>query len=93
MKFKFSFWEISFNGQVLNHKMTFKGAYKWMKNWMEENLNKHYKTTDFETGKLIDSDEVIYNGRDKVYIKECVINGEGKEPRAILSFTYFHTED
>ena len=48
MKIKFTFWEISFKGQVLNRTFTFKGAKKWMKKWMEENLNKHYKILDRE---------------------------------------------
>ena len=93
MKLKFTFWEISFKGQVLNRTFTFNGAHKWMKKWMEENLNKHYKTIDRETDTLVDSDEVIYNGRDKVQIRECHINDERKSPEAIYNFTYYHTEN
>ena len=93
MKLKFTFWEISFKGQVLNYKFTYKGARKWMKNWMEENLNKHYQTFDPYTNKMVDTDKVIYNGFDKVQIRECIVNGDPKEPRMIVSFTYFHTED
>jgi len=93
MKFKFTFWEISFNGNVLNRTFTFKGAKKWMKKWMKENLNKHYKTVDTKTGELVDSNKVIYNGFDKVQIRECIVNNEHKEPEMILSYTYFHTEN
>ena len=94
MKFKFTFWEISFKGQPLNYTFTYKGAYKWMKKWMEENVNKHRcKTIDFNTDTLVDSDEVIYNGYDKIQIKECIVNGGLNEPRMIASFTYYHTED
>lgn len=93
MIFKFTFWEISFKGQVLNRTFTFKGAKKWMKKWMEENLNKHYKIVDMETGKLVDSDEVIYNGFDKVQIRECIVNNYLKDPEMIVSCTYFHTGD
>ena len=92
MKFKFTFWEISFKGQVLNRTFTFNGAHKWMKKWMEENLNKHYKTIDREADTfdtLVDSDKVIYNGRDKVQIRECHINDERKSPEVIYKFTYY----
>ena len=93
MKIKFTFWEISFKGQVLNRTFTFKGAKKWMKKWMEENLNKHRKVVDPETGDLIDFEEVIYNGFDKVQIRECIVNDERKSPEMIVSYTYYHTED
>ena len=36
MNIKFSFWEVSFKGQVLTYKLTFKGAHRWMKKWMVE---------------------------------------------------------
>jgi hypothetical protein len=42
---------------------------------------------------LVDSDEVIYNGFDKVQIRECIVNNERKDPEMIVSYTYFHTED
>ena len=93
MKLRFTFWEISFKGQVLNRTFTFKGAKKWMKRWMEENLNKHRKVLDPETDKLVDSDEVIYNGFDKVQIRECIINDECKSPEMVISYTYYHTEN
>jgi hypothetical protein len=93
MKIKFTFWEISFKGQVLNRTFTFKGAKKWMKKWMEENLNKHHKVVDPETGDLVDFGEVIYNGFDKVQIRECIVNDERKSPEMIVSYTYYHTED
>ena len=93
MKFKFTFWEISFKGQVLNRTFTFNGAHKWMVKWMEENLNKHYKTLDPYTNKMVDTDEVIYNGLDKVQIRECIVNDERKSPEMIISYTYFHTEN
>ena len=35
----------------------------------------------------------FYNGFDKVYIKECIINGTGKDPRAVFGYTYYYTED
>ena len=53
MKLKFTFWEISFKDQVLNRTFTFKGAKKWMKKWMEENLNKHYTVFDPEAYNLL----------------------------------------
>ena len=93
MNIKFSFWEVSFKGQVLTYKLTFKGAHRWMKKWMVENLDKHRRVLDLETGTMVDSDEVIYNGFDKVYIKECIINGTGKDPRAVFGYTYYYTED
>lgn len=93
MNVRVTFWEILFKGQVLNRTFTFKGAKKWMRKWMEENLNKHYKTVDKKTGELIDSDEVIYNGFDKVQIRECILNDERKSPEMIVSYTYYHTED
>ena len=93
MKIKFKFYEISFKGQVLNRTFTFKGAYKWMRKWMEDNLNKHYKTIDFETDNLVDSDEIVYNGFDKVQIRECYLNDERKSPEMIVSYTYYHTEN
>jgi hypothetical protein len=93
MNIKFSFWEVSFKGQVLTYKLTFKGAHRWMKKWMVENLNKHYRVLDQETDTMVDSDEVIYNGRDKVQIRECHINDERKSPEAIYNFTYYHTEN
>lgn len=93
MKLRFTFWEISFKGQVLNRTFTFKGARKWMKRWMEENLNKHCKVLDPETDTLVDSDEVIYNGFDKVQIRECIINDERKSPEMVVSYTYYHTEN
>jgi len=93
MKIRFTFWEISFNGQVLNRTFTFKGAKKWMKKWMEENLNKHYKVLDPETNTLVDSEKVIYNGFDKVQIRECIVNDERKSPEMIVSYTYYHTEN
>ena len=93
MKFKFTFWEISFKGQVLNRTFTFKGARKWMYKWMESNLNKHYKTINRETGELIDTDEIIYNGFEEVQIRECIVNDEHESPEAIISYTYYHTEN
>ena len=93
MKIKFTFWEISFKGQVLNRTFTFKGAEKWMKKWMEENLNKHYKTLDMETDTLVDSDEVIYIGFDKIQIRECIVNDEHKSPEMIVSYSYYQTEN
>ena len=93
MKIKFTFWEISFKGQVLNRTFTFKGAKKWMKKWMEENLNKHYNVFDQEADNFVKSDDVIYNGFDKVQIRECIVNDERKSPEMIVSYTYFHTED
>ena len=93
MKLKFTFWEISFKGQVLNRTFTLKGAEKWMKKWMVKNLNKRYQTVDMETGKLVDSDEVIYNGFDEVQIRECIVNDERKSPEMIVSYTYYHTEN
>lgn len=93
MKIKFTFWEISFKGQVLNRTFTFKGAEKWMKKWMEENLNKHYKTLDMETDTLVDSDELIYNGFDKIQIRECIVNDERKSPEMIVSYSYYNTEN
>ena len=93
MKIKFTFWEISFKGQVLNRTFTFKGAKKWMKKWMEENVGKHRKVIDMETDTLVDSDEVIYNGFDKVQIRECIVNDERKTPEMIISYSYYHTED
>ena len=89
MKIKFTFWEISFKGQVLNRTFTFKGAEKWMKKWMKENLNKHYMETD----TLVDSDEVIYNGFDKIQIRECIVNDEHKSPEMIVSYSYYQTEN
>lgn len=93
MKIKFTFYEISINGQVLNYTFTFKGARKWVAKWMEENVGKHRKVIDMETDILVDSDEVIYNGTDKVWIKECIINDECKTPRMCVSYTYYHIED
>jgi len=93
MKLKFTFWEISFKGQVLNRTFTFKGAKKWMRKWMDENLNKHRKVVDQETGDLVDFGEVIYNGFDKVQIRECIVNDERKSPEMIVSYTYYHTEN
>lgn len=93
MKLRFTFWEISFKGQVLNRTFTFKGARKWMKGWMEENLNKHRKVLDLETDTLVDSDEVIYNGFDKVQIRECIVNDKRKSPEMVVSYTYYHTEN
>ena len=93
MKIKFTFWEISFKGQVLNRTFTFKSAEKWMKKWMEENLNKHYKTLDMETDTLVDSDEVIYNGFDKIQIRECIVNDEHKSPEMIVTYSYYQTEN
>lgn len=93
MKLKFTFWEISFKGQVLNRTFTFKGAKKWMKKWMEKNLNKHRKVLDPETDTLVDSNEVIYNGFDKVQIRECIINDERKNPEMVVNYTYYHTEN
>lgn len=93
MKIRFTFWEISFNGQVLNRTFTFKGAKKWMKKWMEENLNKRRKVIDPETDDLVDFGEVIYNGYDKVQIRECIVNDERKTPEMIVSYTYYHTEN
>ena len=93
MKLKFTFWEISFKGQVLNRTFTFKGAKKWMKKWMEENLNQHYTVFDPEVGYFVETDDVIYNGFDKVQIRECIVNNERKDPEMIVSYTYFHTED
>ena len=93
MKLKFTFWEISFKGQVLNRTFTFKGAKKWMKKWMGENLNKHYTVFDPEVGYFVETDDIIYNGFDKVQIRECIVNNERKDPEMIVSYTYFHTED
>jgi len=93
MKLKFTFWEISFKGQVLNRTFTFKGARKWMKRWMEENLNKHYNVFDQEADNFVKSDDVIYNGFDKVQIRECIVNDERKSSEMVISYTYFHTED
>ena len=93
MKIKFTFWEISFKGQVLNRTFTFKGAKKWMEKWMEENLNKHYTVFAPEADNFVNSEEVIYNGFDKVQIRECIVNNERKDPEMIVSYTYFHTED
>ena len=92
MKLKFTFWEISFKGQVLNRTFTFKGAKKWMEKWMVENLNKHYTVFDQEADNFVNSDEVIYNGFDKVQIRECIVNNDN-EPEMIVSYTYYHTED
>ena len=88
MNIKFSFWEVSFKGQFLTYKLTFKGAHRWMKKWMVENLDKHRRVLDLETGTMVDS-----NGFHKVYIKECIINGTGKDPRAVFGYTYYYTED
>ena len=93
MKLKFTFWEISFKGQVLNRTFTFKGAKKWMQNWMEENLNKHYQVFDQEADNFVNSTDVIYNGFDKVQIRECIVNNERKDPEMIVSYTYYHTEN
>ena len=93
MKIKFTFWEISFKGQVLNRTFTFKGAEKWMRKWMEENLNKHYQVLDKEADNFVNSDEVIYNGFDKVQIRECIVNDERNTPETIISYSYYHTED
>jgi len=93
MKIKFTFWEISFKGQVLNRTFTFKGAEKWMRKWMEENLNKHYQVLDKEADNFVNSDEVIYNGFDKVQIRECIVNDERNTPEMIVSYSYYHTED
>ena len=93
MKLKFTFWEISFKGQVLNRTFTFKGAKKWMRKWMEKNLNKHYKKFDYETDLWVDTDEIIYNDFDKVQIRECIINDERKTPEMVISYTYYHTEN
>ena len=93
MKLKFTFWEISFKGQVLNRTFTFKGAEKWMRKWMEENLNKHYQVLDKEADNFVNSDEVIYNGFDKVQIRECIVNDERNTPEMIVSYSYYHTED
>jgi len=93
MKLKFTFWEISFKGEILNRTFTFKGARKWVKKWMKDNLHRYHKTIDEETGKLIDSDEQIYNGFDKVQIRECIVNNERKDPEMIVNYTYYHTED
>ena len=60
---------------------------------MNENLNKHYQTLDQETDTLVDTDDVIYNGYDKVQIKECIINNDNNEPRMIVEFTYYHTDN
>ena len=64
-----------------------------MKKWMEENLNKHYKTLDMETDTLLESDEVIYNGFDKIQIRECIVNDECKSPEMIVSYSYYHIEN
>ena len=80
MNIKFSFWEVSFKGQVLTYKLTFKGAHRWMKKWMVENLDKHRRVLDLETDTMVDS-------------KECIINGTGKDPRAVFGYTYYYTED
>jgi len=93
MKIKFTFWEISFKGQVLNRTFTFKGAEKWIRKWMEENLNKHYQVLDKEADNFVNSDEVIYNGFDKVQIRECIVNDERNTPEMIVSYSYYHTED
>lgn len=93
MKLKFTFWEISFKGQVLHRTFTFKGAKKWMLKWMEDNLCRYHKTIDDETGELVDFDEKIYNGFDKVQIKECIVNNDNNEPEMIASYTYYYTED
>ena len=93
MKLKFTFWEISLNGQVLNRTFTFRGARKWVSKWMEENVGKHRKIIDFETGLWVDSDELIYNGTDKVKIRECIINDERKSPEMVVSYTYYPAED
>ena len=53
MNIKFSFWEVSFKGQVLTYKLTFKGAHRWMKKWMVENLDKHRRVLDLETGTMV----------------------------------------
>ena len=57
------------------------------------NLNKHYTVFDQEACNFVNSDEVIYNGFDKVQIRECIVNNERKDPEMIVSYTYFHTED
>ena len=90
---KFTFWEISFNGNPLNYTFTYKSAYKWMRKWMENNLNKHYKKFDMETNQLVDSDDVIYNGYDKVQIKECIVNDEMSSGRLIFNYSYYYRDE
>lgn len=93
MKIKLSFWEISLNGQVLNYTFTYKGARKWANKWMEENLFKQHKVLDQDLDTMVDSGEYIYNGFDKIKIKECIINGEGKIPALVVSFSYYNTSE
>ena len=46
-----------------------------------------------ETDTLLESDEVIYNGFDKIQIRECIVNDERKSPEMIVSYSYYNTEN
>ena len=46
-----------------------------------------------ETDTLLESDEVIYNGFDKIQIRECIVNDERKSPEMIVSYSYYHIEN
>lgn len=93
MKIKLSFWEISLNGNVLNYTFTYKQARKWVNKWMEENLLKQHKVLDQDLDRMVDSGEYIYNGFDKIKIRECIINDERKSPAMVVSVSYYNTND